>query len=44
MKKALCFAMAVIAAISLILVSPLVTDTTTRVQWQTTDIDAPGGG
>jgi hypothetical protein len=43
MKKALCVAMAVIAAISLILVSPFPTDTT-RVQLQTTDIDAPGGG
>ena len=43
MKKALCFAMAVIAAISLILVSPLATDTT-QVQLQADGIDAPGGG
>lgn len=43
MKKALCFALAVVTAITLILVSPFPTDTT-RVQLQTTDIDAPGGG
>ncbi len=44
MKKTLCFALAVLAAISLILISPFATDTTNRVQLQTTDIDAPGGG
>jgi len=42
MKKALCFALAVMTAVTLILVSPFPTGTT-GVR-QTTDIDAPGGG
>ena len=43
MKKALCFALALVTAVTLILVSPFTTGTT-RVQIQMTDIDAPGGG
>jgi len=42
MNKALRFAMAVIAAVALMLVSPLAT--TDRAPVQMTDIDAPGGG
>ena len=43
MKKALCFAMAVIAAISLILVSPLATEHD-HPGAVADGIDAPGGG
>lgn len=44
MKKALRVALAALAAILLIAISPFATDSTSRVEWHTTDIDAPGGG